>query len=90
MRYSVGVFLSPNSKEADLKDIVRNCRNTAEAIEVFVKSKNLNRAYAAYAYPVRKRRFGPTPNDWQHAIRCPVTGQISMGRGKPSFKYSHE
>ena len=90
MRYNVGIFLSSNSKEADLKDIVRNCRNTVEAIEVFIKSKDLHRAYAAYAHPVRKRRLGPTVDDWQHAIRCPVTGQNSMERGKPDFKYDHE
>ncbi len=86
MKFCVGIFLSPNSKEADFKDIVRNCKNTVEAIEVYIKSKDLYRAYAAYAYPTRKRRLGPTADDWRRSIRCPVTGQISMERGRPGFK----
>ena len=84
MRYHVGVLITPTSKEADLKHIVRGCSSVDEAIEAFMKSEDLFFAYAAYAYPVRRRSDGPSLDDWRQNICCSVSGKVSIGAGAPS------
>lgn len=83
MRYIVGLMLSPTSRIVDLEYPVRGCYSTRQAIRVSMMSEDLRRAYAAYAYPLKKRREGPSSNDWRHDICLPVTGKISMKIGMP-------
>ena len=90
MRFYVGVLLFPTSSEADSKHIVRGCENPTQAIEVFMKSEDLYRAYAAYAYPVSRRKFGPNADDWYRNIRCSVRSKISMERGMPESENTLE
>ncbi len=81
MRYHV-VLQSTNSVGADVKRIVRG-RNQNDAIKSLVKSENLHRVYAAYAYPVRGQRQGPCADDWRHNIRCFINGKFTMLTGLP-------
>jgi len=84
MKFYVAIMKAPTSKDFELKRVIRGCSTVNEAIEIFMKSEDLYRAHAAYAYPVGQRYEGPSLTDWRNTLRCSVTGKVSMLVGRPS------
>jgi hypothetical protein len=75
MQYAVGLLLKPASDEAEMKDIVR-ASGIEDAIEVFVKGRNIKYAHAAYVYPANKSV--PVAKEWRWHIHCSVSGKVTM------------
>lgn len=75
MKYTVGLLFKPASKEADMKDIVR-ASGIEDAIEAFMKGRNIKYAHAAYVYPANKSI--PVAKEWRWDIHCSVSGKVTM------------
>lgn len=80
MQYSVSLFKSSASTEADVKNVVR-ASDIEDAIRSFMKGRNLKYAYAACVNPIKKH--GDAAKEWRWNIQCSVSGRTSMFDKKP-------